>query len=146
MFRELFREGPNIHSPPKKNPPIFMFGGLTEINFPPEIPQIQIFWFGGKIISPWTTSGTPRTCSGGIPGVGHPPDIHNIMFHQERIKLYSLFSPDFTSLGFLPLGQLLSHCNYANYLIHNGCTICPLFGTRYQGLNQGFMTSVYKTC
>ena len=39
-----------------------------------------------------------------------------------------------------------SHCNYANYVIHNGCTTCPYFGARYQGLNQGFMTLAYKTC
>ena len=52
----------------------------------------------------------------------------------------------FTSFGFLSLGQLPSHCNYANYVIHNCCTICPLSGARYQGLNHGFMTSVCKTC
>ena len=43
---------------------------------------------------------------------------------------------------FSPSRTASSHCNYANYVIHNGCTICPLFGARYQGLNQGFMTSV----
>ena len=37
----------------------------------------------------------------------------------------------FTSFGFLPLRQLPSHCNYANYVIHNGCTICPLFERRF---------------
>ena len=33
------------------------------------------------------------------------------------------------------------HCNYANYVIHNGCTICPFFGARFQGLK----TSSQKT-
>ena len=58
--------------------------------------------------------------------------------------------PDMMKLAkVIPLynGQLPSHCNYANYVIHNGCTICPLVGgARYQGHNQGFMTSVYKIC
>ena len=76
----------------------------------------------------------------------YPPRFKLGFFSLLMVTENMTYITCFTSIGFLPLGQLPSHCNYANYVIHNGCKICPLFGARYQGLNHGFMTSVWKTC